>query len=143
MKTLTDKIEKSNNIITNVQSEVVNVKKKYQNIQTILRKSQSWKISFNSRKTTLGVYTRGIPESGSSSADERLHADLAEVEKFLEHFNVEDKKLTQAHRLVKYDANKQQPRTLLVKTKNPISRDLILRLPSLLPSLSKTRLRKS
>ena len=36
-------------------------------------------------KTTLGVYIRGIPELSSSSADHRIHADLAEVEKLLEH----------------------------------------------------------
>ena len=78
-------------------------------------------------KTTLGVSIRGRPESSSSSADDRLHADLAEVEKFLEHLNVEDKKLTEAQRLGNYDAIKQQPRALLVNTENPISRDLILR----------------
>ena len=79
-------------------------------------------------KTTLGVYIRDIPESSSRSADDRLHADLAEVEKLLEYLNVEYKKLTKAQRLGKYDASKQQSRTLLINTENPISRNLILRM---------------
>ena len=38
-------------------------------------------------KTTLEVYIRRIPEPSSSSADDRLYADLAEVEKLLEHLS--------------------------------------------------------
>ena len=127
MKTLNDKIEKSNNIITNVQSEVINLKKDTKTYKQSLETVNLGKSVSIPEKTTLGVYIRGIPESSSSSADDRLHADLAEVEKLLEHLNVEDKKLTKAQRLGKYDASKQQPRTLLINTENPISRDLIPR----------------
>ena len=92
MKTLTDKIEKSYNIIINVQSEVINVKNDTKIYKQSLGKVKLGKSVSIPEKTTLGVYKRRITESGSSSAYERLHADLAEVEKFLEHFNVEDKK---------------------------------------------------
>ena len=127
MKTLTDKIEKLNNIITNVQSEVINVKKDTKTYKQSLGKVNLGKSVSVPEKTTLGVYIRGIPESNSSWADDKLYADLAEVEKLLEHLNDEDKKLTKAQRLGKYDASKQQPRTLLINTENPISRELILR----------------
>ena len=127
MKTLTDKIEKSNNIITNVQSEVINMKKDTKTYKQSLGKVNHGKSVSIPRKTTLGVYIRGIPESNSSSADDRFDADLAEVEKLLEHLNVEDKKLTKAQRLGKYDASKQQPRTILINTENPINQELILR----------------
>ena len=123
----TDKIEKTNNINTNVQSEVINVKKDTKTYKQSLGKVNLGKPLSIPEKTTLGVYIRDIPESSSSSADDRLHADLAEVEKLLEHPNVEYKKLTKAQRLGKYDASKQQSRTLLINTENPISRDLILR----------------
>ena len=128
MKTLTDEIEKSKNIITNVQLEKINVKKDTKTYKQSLGKMSLGKSVSIPEKTTLGVSIRGRPESSSSSADDRLHADLAEVEKFeLEHLNVEEKKLTEAQRLGKYEASKQQPRALLVNTENPISRDLILR----------------
>ena len=123
----TDKIEKTNNINTNVQSEVINVKKDTKTYKQSLGKVNLGKSVSIPEKTTLGVYIRDIPESSSSSADDRLHADLAEVEKLLEHLNVEYKKLTKAQRLGKYDASKQQSRTLLINTENPISRNLILR----------------
>ena len=85
MKTLTDKIEKSNNIITNVHSEVINMKKDTKTYKQSLGKVNLGNSISIAEKTTLGVYIRGIPELSSSSADHRLHADLAEVEKLLEH----------------------------------------------------------
>ena len=60
MKTLTDKIEKSNNIITNVQSEVINVKKETKTYKQSLGKVNLGKSVSIPEKTTLGVNIRGI-----------------------------------------------------------------------------------
>ena len=54
MKTLTDKIEKSNNIITNVQSEVINVKKDTKTYKQSLGKVNLRKSVSIPEKTSLG-----------------------------------------------------------------------------------------
>ena len=58
MKTLTDKIEKSNNIITNIQSEFINVKKDTKTYKQSLGKVNLGKSVSIPKKTPRSIYTR-------------------------------------------------------------------------------------
>ena len=48
-----------------------------------------------------------IPKEDTDTADDRLHADLSKTETLLELLRVEDRKLTKAQRLGKYEKVKR------------------------------------
>ena len=72
-------------------------------------------------KSTLGVIIRGIPEEKGKPID-RMTTDFAQVDGILE-----DRKLTKAARLGKYDPVRKKNCPLLVTTASDISKNLILK----------------
>ena len=114
-----EKNEKSNNVMTNLQTKLKTVKKDSKTLKQSLGSVKPGKSVPVHEKFVLGICSRGIPKTivETASADDTLHAEIAEV----------DTKIVKAQRLGKYDRNKTLQRTLLINTQNLISRDLILR----------------
>ena len=125
----TEKIEKSNKIMTNQQTEVKTVKEDTKTYKQWLGAGNPGKLVSVPEKFALGICIRGIPEKNAetASADNRLLTDFAEVEAPLKFLNIEDGKLVKIQRLGKYDRNKNFPRTFLENTEKSVSRDLVLR----------------
>ena len=89
------------------------------NVGKVLYKPQTF-------KKTLGIRIRGINESKSKEAADRLE-DLCHVTQILEHLNIEDRKITKLVRLGKYKSENKRERVILVHTASKLSRDLILK----------------
>ena len=115
--------------MTNLQTELKTVKEDTKTYKQSLGAVKPGKLVSVPEKFAFGIRIRSIPEKNAetASANDRLHAHVAEVEAIHEFLNIENRKLVKAQRLGKHDRNKTYPRTLLIKTENPISRDLILR----------------
>ena len=113
----------------NLQTEVKTVKEDTKTYKQSLGAVKPGKLVSVPEIFALGIRIRSIPEkhAENASADERLYADIAEVEAIHEFLNIENRKLVKAQRLGKHNRNKTFPRTLLINNENPISRDLILR----------------
>ena len=77
-------------------------------------------------KKTLGIRIRGINESKSKEAADRIE-DLCHVRQILEHLNIEDRKITKLVRLGKYKSENKRKRVILVHTASKLSRDHILK----------------
>ena len=91
---------------------------------------QSRKISVQSaafQSKTLAINIRGINESKSMQAADRIKEDLCHEERILEHLNIEDRKITKLVRLGKYNSENKRERVIPVHTASDFSRDLILK----------------
>ena len=78
-------------------------------------------MKFLQKKTTLGIYIRGLTEKDTDMADDRrLHADIKENEALLDFLRVEDRKIQKHNDSVNIN-HREKPRTLLTNTENSIS----------------------
>ena len=85
MRTLTKKVEQSNKVMSNVQHEVTDLNNNTHIIEAIVRKNETVKsVEISEKKTTLGIYIRGISEKDTDMAKDRLHTDLKEIRTLLE-----------------------------------------------------------
>ena len=98
MTSFTETIEKSNEIMTNVQTEVKTVEEDTKICEQPFGAVKPGKSVSLLEKFALGICIRGIPEekAETASADDGLHADVAEVQVFLDFLNIEDRRFYQS-----------------------------------------------
>lgn len=128
VEALTSKVEESHDCIKKVENNVHQIKMpEIKSFKQALGNVVPGKIVSSATSPNLGILIRGLPEEPTEPPDKRVHMDLARVDELLTYLEVPDRKLTRATRLGKVDSEKKAPRTLLINTENPISKDLILK----------------
>ena len=88
--------------------------------------------------TQLGIRIRGVPESKEKSDIDRMQEDLGTIDRILAFLQIDDRKLSKATRIGKFNPDKG-PRTLLFNTESSISKNLILKSTSKLKDFSELR----
>ena len=112
MASLTQKIEDSNNQVTDVKKEMRELKEaqstRFRKALGNVTPGRSVSVPEKANKSTIAVIIRSIPEEQGKSID-RKNTNLAMEDAILSFLDIEDRKLTKPVQLGKYD---------LVRTKN-------------------------
>ena len=123
-------IEQTNISLDNVQKEIKSLKNPDESYASVVGANNAGKVVYKPEtfnQNPLGIRIRGINESKSKEAGNRLQEDLCHVEQILEHLNIADRKITKLVRLGKYNSEDKRERVILVHTASALSRDLILK----------------
>ena len=136
IKVLTEKMEQSSTVITQVQADMKTLKEKPNNFRAAVGNVNPGRVvnSPTVPKTQLGIRIRGIPESKEKSDIE----DLGTIDRILAFLQINDRKLSKATRIGKFNPDKV-PRTLLFNTESSINKNLILKSTSKLKDFSELR----
>ena len=140
MKVLTEKMEQSSTVITQVQADMKTLKEKPNNFRAAVGNVSPGRVlnSPTVPKTQLGIGIRGVPESKDKSDIERMQEDLGTIDRILAFLQIDDRKLSKATRIGKFNPDKG-PCTLLFNTESSISKNLILKSTSKLKDFSELR----
>ena len=123
MKVLTEKMEQSSTVITQVQADMKTLKEKPSNFRAAVGNVNPGRVvnSPTVPKAQLGIRIRGVPESKEKSDIERMQEDLGTIDRILAFLQIDDRKLSKATRIGKFNPDKG-PRTLLFNTESSISK---------------------
>ena len=138
MKVLTEKMEQSSTVITQVQADMKTLKEKPNNFRAAVGNVSPGRVVNSPTKAQLGIRIRGVPESKEKSDIERMQEDLGTIDRILAFLQIDDRKLSKATRIGKFNPDKG-PRTLLFNTESSISKNLILKSTSKLKDFSELR----
>ena len=124
-------IEQTNISLDNMQKEIKSLKNPNEYYASVVGANNAGKVVYKPQtfnQKTLGIRIRGMNESKSKEAADRMQEDLCHVEQILEHLNIEDRKITKLVKLGKFNSeNKRERVIILVHTASELSRDLILK----------------
>ena len=128
MKVLTEKMEPSSTVITQVQADMKTLKEKPNNFRAAVGNVNPGRVvnSPTVPKAQFGIRIRGVPESKEKRDIERMQEDLGTIDRILAFLQIDDRKLSKATRIGKFNPDKG-PRTLLFNTESSISKNLILK----------------
>ena len=140
MKVLTEKMEQSSTVITQVQADMKTLKEKPNNFRAAVGNVSPGTVvnSLTVPKGQLGIRIQGVPESKEKSDIKRLQEDLVTIDRILAFLQIDDRKLSKATRIGKFNPDKG-PHTLLFNTESSISKHLILKSTSKLKDFSELR----